>query len=166
MVWFCGAFIFIAWNDRKKEGCALSGEWSPNNTLNGAIIMGILDFEAAAKNTNTSRSAGRQAQADRPAAKLWLNVGYDANGRFVNLPVGIPVDTMETLPIRGQNEEWAQFQSARNDLLKAIQEAGDNLEPGAEVEVKLVVKLRKVNEEIEVSKEDNPFAVNLSSLIG
>ena len=128
--------------------------------------MGILDFEAAAKTNNTSRSAGRQAQADRPAAKLWLNVGYDANGRFVNLPVGIPVDTMETLPIRGQNEEWAQFQSARNDLLKAIQEAGDGLEPGAEVEVKLVVKLRKVNEEIEVSKEDNPFAANLSSLIG
>ena len=128
--------------------------------------MGILDFEAAAKTNNTSRSSHRAAPQDRPAAKLWLNVGYDANGRFVNLPVGIPVDTMETLPIRGQNEEWAQFQSARNDLLKAIQEAGDNLEPGAEVEVKLVVKLRKVNEEIEVSKEDNPFAVNLSSLIG
>ena len=130
--------------------------------------MGILDFDSAAK-TNTAVAGGnnRRTQAqDRPAAKLWLNVGYDANGRFVNLPVGIPVDTMETLPIRGQNEEWAQFQSARNDLLKAIQEAGDNLEPGAEVEVKLVVKLRKVNEEIEVSKEDNPFAVNLSSLIG
>ena len=128
--------------------------------------MGILDFEAAAKTNANTRSSGRHAQQDRPAAKLWLNVGYDANGRFVNLPVGIPVDTMETLPIRGQNEEWAQFQSARNDLLKAIQEAGDNLEPGAEVEVKLVVKLRKVNEEIEVSKEDNPFAANLSSLIG
>lgn len=128
--------------------------------------MGILDFETAAKSNNTGRSSGRQAQSDRPQAKLWLNVGYDANGRFVNLPVGIPVDTMESLPIRGQNEEWAQFQSARNDLLKAIQEAGDNLEPGAEVEVKLVVKLRKVNEEIEVSKEDNPFAANLSSLIG
>ena len=127
--------------------------------------MGILDFEAAKTNTTAPRS-GRQAAQDRPAAKLWLNVGYDANGRFVNLPVGIPVDTMETLPIRGQNEEWAQFQSARNDLLKAIQEAGDGLEPGAEVEVKLVVKLRKVNEEIEVSKEDNPFAANLSSLIG
>ena len=127
--------------------------------------MGILDFEAAKTNTTAPRS-GRQAAQDRPAAKLWLNVGYDANGRFVNLPVGIPVDTMESLPIRGQNEEWAQFQSARNDLLKAIQEAGDNLEPGAEVEVKLVVKLRKVNEEIEVSKDDNPFATNLSSLIG
>ena len=130
--------------------------------------MGILDFDSAAK-TNTAAAGGnnRRTQAqDRPSAKLWLNVGYDANGRFVNLPVGIPVDTMEALPVRGQNEEWAQFQSARNDLLKAIQEAGDNLEPGAEVEVKLVVKLRKVNEEIEVSKEDNPFATNLSSLIG
>ena len=131
--------------------------------------MGILDFDTAAK-TNTAATSGtnnRRTQAqDRPSAKLWLNVGYDANGRFVNLPVGIPVDTMELLPIRGQNEEWAQFQSARNQLLKAIQEAGDNLEPGAEVEVKLVVKLRKVNEEIEVSKDNNPFAANLSSLIG
>ena len=128
--------------------------------------MGILDFETAAKSNTSGRSSGRQAPADRPQAKLWLNVGYDANGRFVNLPVGIPVDTMEALPIRGQNEEWAQFQSARNDLLKAIQEAGDNLEPGAEVEVKLTVKLRKVNEEIEVKPENNEFATDLSKLFG
>ena len=126
--------------------------------------MGILDFETT-KNIAPAGRRNAQQASDRPQAKLWLNVGYDANGRFVNLPVGIPVDTMELLPIRGQNEEWAQFQSARNDLLKAIQEAGDNLQPGAEVEVKLVVKLRKVNEELEVSKKDNPFAANLSSLI-
>ena len=132
--------------------------------------MGILDFDTAAK-TNTAAASGtgrngRTQAQDRPAAKLWLNVGYDANGRFVNLPVGIPVDTMELLPIRGQNEEWAQFQSARNQLLKAIQQAGDNLEPGAEVEVKLTVKLRKVNEEIEVKPEDNEFAADLSKLFG
>ena len=132
--------------------------------------MGILDFDSAAKTNNTAASGtgrnGRIQAQDRPAAKLWLNVGYDANGRFVNLPVGIPVDTMELLPIRGQNEEWAQFQSARNQLLKAIQEAGDNLEPGAEVEVNLTVKLRKVNEEIEVKAEDNAFAADLSKLFG
>ena len=132
--------------------------------------MGILDFDSAAK-TNTAAASGtgrngRTQAQDRPSAKLWLNVGYDANGRFVNLPVGIPVDTMELLPIRGQNEEWAQFQSARNQLLKAIQEAGDNLEPGAEVEVKLTVKLRKVNEEIEVKAEDNEFATDLTKLFG
>ena len=132
--------------------------------------MGILDFDSAAKNNNTAASGtsrnGRTQAQDRPAAKLWLNLGYDANGRFVNLPIGIPVDTMELLPIRGQNEDWAQFQSARNQLLKAIQEAGDNLEPGAEVEVKLTVKLRKVNEEIEVKAEDNAFAADLSKLFG
>ena len=132
--------------------------------------MGILDFDSAAKTNNAAASGtgrnGRTQAQDRPAAKLWLNLGYDTNGRFVNLPVGIPVDTMELLPIRGQNEEWAQFQSARNQLLKAIQEAGDNLEPGAEVEVKLTVKLRKVNEEIEVKAEDNEFATDLSKLFG
>lgn len=129
--------------------------------------MGILDFDTTApKSAAAGTNRRTTAPQDRPAAKLWLNVGYDANGRFVNLPVGIPVDTMESLPIRGQNEEWAQFQSARNGLLKAIQEAGDKLEPGAEVEVKLVVKLRKVNEELAVSAEDNAFATDLSGLFG
>lgn len=129
--------------------------------------MGILDFDTTApKSAGATTNRRTTAAQDRPAAKLWLNVGYEANGRFVNLPVGIPVDTMELLPIRGQNEEWAQFQSARNGLLKAIQEAGDKLEPGAEVEVKLTVKLRKVNDELAVSAEDNAFAADLSGLFG
>ena len=45
--------------------------------------MGILDFDSAAKSSNNAASGtnNRRGQAqDRPAAKLWLNVGYDANG--------------------------------------------------------------------------------------
>lgn len=125
--------------------------------------MGILDFTPAGNNSGIVPS-NRRNQSDKPPAKLWLNVGYEANGRFVNLPVGIPVDTMEELPVRGQNEEWAAFQTARNQLLKAIQQAGDNLEPGAEVEVKLTVKLRKVNEQVSVNDEDNAFAIDLTAL--
>lgn len=129
--------------------------------------MGILDFDTTApKSAGASNNRRTTAPQDRPAAKLWLNVGYEANGRFVNLPVGIPVDTMESLPIRGQNEEWAKFQSSRNELLKAIQEAGDKMEPGAEIEVKLTVKLRKVNEELAVSTKDNEFSTDLSKLFG
>lgn len=125
--------------------------------------MGILDFTPTG-NSSGIVASNRRNQIDRPAAKLWLNVGYEANGRFVNLPVGIPVDTMEELPIRGQNEEWAAFQTARNQLLRAIQQAGDNLEPGAEITVNLMVKLRKVNEQVSIDNEDNAFATDLSAL--
>lgn len=123
--------------------------------------MSILDFS---KNNDTATRTSSAAQ-DRPAAKMWLNVGYVANGKFVNLPVGIPVDTMEALPIRGQNEDWAKLQSARNGLLKAIQDAGDALAPGAEVELKLVVRLRKVNSELVVLPEDNEFSTDFSGLV-
>lgn len=134
--------------------------------------MGILDFEAPKTTNNARRQQANTEQ--KPPAKLWLNVGYevettdkDGNNitRFINLPVGIPLDTMEPLPIRGQNEEFAALRSAQNDLLKALQSAGDNLDPGVEKEVRLVVKIRKVNEQLEIKREDNPFAVDLASLI-
>lgn len=125
--------------------------------------MGILDFTPAA-NAGGIVASNRRSQIDRPPAKLWLNVGYEANGRFVNLPYGIPVDTMEELKISGQNEEWAAFQAARNRLLRAIQQAGDGLEPGAEITVNLKVKLRKVNEQVSIDNEDNAFATDLSAL--
>lgn len=135
--------------------------------------MGVLDFDnnrngnAGNSGITTSGGNSRRGNQDRPAAKLWLNIGYDKGERFVNLPIGIPLDTMEALPIRGQNEEWAMFQAARNHLLKQLQEAGDNLEPGAEVTVNLTVKLRKVNEALDVSTSEagNEFIADLSNLI-
>lgn len=119
--------------------------------------MGILDLYSSTANiTNGSR----------PTAKLWLNPGYDANGRFVSLPIGMPVDTMELLPIRGQNVDWIQFQTARNQLLLALQEAGEKLEPGEEVPIFLDLRLRKINENVDVSTEKNPFMRDLSQLLG
>jgi hypothetical protein len=122
--------------------------------------MSILSGLTTPKSTVSST-----ARADRPAAKYWLNVGYDINGRFINLPTGIAIDTAEPVKVSGTDEEWLQTQTARNDLLKALQEAGDNLEPGAEIELNLTVKLRRVNEKTEIKSEDNPFSVNFAGLI-
>lgn len=113
----------------------------------------------------TSTTSAAAARADRPAAKYWLNVGYDINGRFINLPTGIAIDTAEPVKVSGTDEEWLQTQTARNDLLKALQEAGDALEPGAEIELNLTVKLRRVNEKTEIKSEDNPFSVDFAGLV-
>lgn len=127
--------------------------------------MAVLDFSppqpAQAK---TPRLFGQQG--DRPRAKLWLNVGYEVNGKFVNLPVGIPLDTMEPAEIKGQNKDWVAFQSARNGLLKALVEAGSKMEPGAAAELpQLTIQIRRVNEDMQVPTEENEYAVDLVSLL-
>ena len=117
--------------------------------------MSILDF-----NKGPATTERRQDQT-RPEAKVWLNLGYEANGRFVNLPLGLPIDTMEPVKVNG-SEEWAQFQTARNNLLKALQGAGDKLQPGEEQEVRMIIKIRRVNEHTEVDAGD--FSTDLSAL--
>lgn len=115
--------------------------------------------------TAVESAPARTTNTNRPKAKTWLNVGYESNGKFVTLPLGMPLDTMEPSKISGQNEEWIKQMTAGNALLKALQELGDSLVPGAEQEINLVVKIRRVNEERTVKPEDNEFSIDFNTLI-
>ncbi len=128
--------------------------------------MGVLDF-AAQQNAPTARS--RTARDDRPKAKVWLNIGYQAGDKFITLPVGLPIDTMEPVEVRGQNEDWIKQQNARNGLLEMLQQAGASLEAGEEKTVNLTIQLRRTNEEVQVATVDNEYALNpdlLKSIVG
>lgn len=135
--------------------------------------MAVLNFNTTNDTTQTQRNpntrtpfGNMQSPNDQPRAKLWLNIGYEMNGRFVNLPIGTPVDTMKQADVRGQNEDWIKFQTARNAMLEALQQYGMSLEPGQEVEIpNLVIKLRRVNEEVEVIPADNEYALDLRSML-
>lgn len=107
-----------------------------------------------------------QDMSDAPKAKIWLNLGYEANGRFVNLPIGTPIDTMKPTELKGQNEDWIKFQTARNDLLATFQAMGLQLEPGEEMVIpNLVIKLRRVNEALAITKGSNGYAVDLMTML-
>jgi hypothetical protein len=124
--------------------------------------MGILDFTIP---TNKPAANASNQRNDRPKAKLWLNIGYESNGKFVNLPVGLPIDTMEGVKATGQNEDWIKFQSARNGLMEALQKFGSQLTPGQEVDVpNLIIRLRSVNEETVVDAATNEYAIDLSAM--
>lgn len=128
--------------------------------------MTILDFaRETANNVPAARGRGNGAAQDRPRAKLWVNVGVMVNGRFINLPVGIPLDTMEPAVVSGQSEDWIKLQSARNGLLKAMQTEGDKLEPGAEMIVPgIQVSIRRINEQTVIEDKDNEFVPEFASL--
>lgn len=120
-------------------------------------------------NTNNGGNAAGAAAAPaaRPKAMLWLNVGYSTTvlvdgveeERFVNLPLGMPVDTMELLPVNSRNQEFAQFRMAQNDLLNQIVEFGKTLAPGEAKTLNLELQLRRVNDDVvPVANGENPFA--------
>lgn len=121
-----------------------------------------INKSALVRNNNAQKN-------ERPHATLWLNIGYlsdvlDENGeaKFVSLAQGIPLDTIEDLPVRGKNMEWNNFQSARNDLRDQLIEIGNQLEPGEcqyfDTDSTLIIQLRKVEvENVAPSSTLNPF---------
>ena len=118
-------------------------------------------------NTNNGGNVAAPANPAKPKAMLWLNAGYTTTvvvdgvqeERFVNLPMGMPVDTMELLPTNSRNQEFAQFRMAQNDLLTQIVEFGKTLAPGEAKTLNLELQLRRVNDDVApVASGENPFA--------
>lgn len=111
---------------------------------------------------------------DRPAAQIWVNLGYPVGEagtedyRFVSLPNGIPLDTMEELPVRSTTG-YGKFTAARNGLMKQMQDETEKLEPGEERligpigDTKLYLQLRRVNAPVEApaSDESNPYSTKI-----
>lgn len=130
--------------------------------------MAVLEFNAPAPTAN--QGARRTPftglnTPDRPKASVWLNIGYEVNGKFINLPFGLPLDTMNDADIRGQNTDFVKQRTAQNELLAALKKAGMNLQPGQEVTLNLELRMRRVNEELHIAAAENEYAVDLSSLI-
>lgn len=126
------------------------------------------NINAGGKNVVPSGS-----KADKPKAQFWINLGYSVDGvtnkdgelvdTFVSLPVGIPLDTTEALKTNSQNDQYAMFQTARNELLEQILELAQTLKPGEERKLNLEVQLRRINEEkAVVTGSANPFARKLA----
>jgi hypothetical protein len=116
-----------------------------------------------------AKTAATPATA-RPKAQIWMNLGYEIQvpatdgtmeTRFINLPMGLPLDTMEEVATTSSNEVFAAMQIAKNDLLKQLLNAAADLPAGGERIVNLQVQMRRVNDATaNVSLSDpavNPF---------
>lgn len=113
--------------------------------------------------------AASAAPADKPKSQFWLNVGLDASGAgmegydFLSLALGIPLDGMEMLPTNSKNQQFAQFQQARNALYEQLMELAKGLKPGEATIVPLQVQVRRVgNDNPAPDAGSNPFMALLS----
>lgn len=130
--------------------------------------------------TNSANPAGPLFRNSAPAwteerqdAKVWVNIGYYVvvgdETKFVNLPLGMPLDTMKPTKITGQNQDWIKLQTARNGLLNDMQKLGSELQPGQTIDLNgqngLVIQLRRVEEKVDVQNQENEFSVDLTKLM-
>lgn len=123
--------------------------------------------------TRPTFGGGKKAAAntDRPKAQFWLNIGYEVpvpvegggtENRFISLPMGLPLDTMEEVPTNSSNAVFANMQAAKNNLFRQLMEAASALPEGGERLVNLQIQLRRVNGESKVvDPSDNPFIQNV-----
>lgn len=111
----------------------------------------------------------------RPQAELWLNVGYEVphtsvidgvkveETRFISLPVGIPVDTMDHVATNQRSEDYRNLQHARNNLLDHILAKSQELKPGESVNLNLTIQLRRVDAPADQApSEHNAYIIPLS----
>lgn len=116
-------------------------------------------FEVPASKTAAPARGRRDTNA--PAAQVWLNIGYEANGRFVSLPIGIPLDTMQMADESGSNADWVNFRKAQNRLLKWLLEQANLLTAGGTDEIEgLTLQVRKVGAPLsDEALGHNPYEV-------
>lgn len=131
--------------------------------------MGIA--RTAGVSSAVTRAAIKEAYKDAPKSEFWLNIGYEvdvtfqtAEGmvtetQFVSLPKGIALDSQELLPTSSSNENYANLNAAKNDLISQIREAAALLRPGERTVLTLEVELRRVNAPQPATGQgkENPF---------
>lgn len=118
-------------------------------------------FEVPASKAAAPAARGRR-DTNAPAATVWLNIGYEANGRFVSLPIGVPLDTMQMADETGSNPDWVNFRKAQNGLLKWLLGQASTLDAGGTETIDgLSLQVRKVGAPLsDEALGENPYAID------
>jgi hypothetical protein len=138
-----------------------------------SILTSIAAAQTRPQQTQTRQNSlfgGNNGQnQDRVEAQIWLNVGYEVEvepgvKRFINLPLGLAIDTMQEMPERGQNADWLALVKARNAFLRTIQKLSQDLAPGQEeyLPEEIVLKIRRIDNKVVI--EDNPLVLDLEGI--
>lgn len=132
--------------------------------------MGILDTLAAQATKSAAAQAAPATTEQRKSSQVWLNVGVTIPGAgedgadlFVSLPVGLPLDDMKPVVIRGTNQNSINLKQVKNMLLDELQKLGASLSPGQRRLVpQLDVEIYRVAQPEQVgTAESNPLIAGL-----
>ena len=116
---------------------------------------------------NLPEAAASSTKEERIPAKFWLNIGYEVDitgsdgteeTRFVSLPMGVALDTMQHKKPGKITSETGQIISAGNTLLDDLIKAAQAIPAGGTQIVNLQIQIRHVAEPTVLAASDNPFS--------
>lgn len=132
--------------------------------------MGILDTLASQNNSTKPAATTQAATTERKSSQVWLNIGVTIPGAgedgadlFVSLPVGLPMDDMKPIVIRGSNQNSINLKQVKNMLLDELQKLGASMQPGQRQTVpQLGVEIYRVAQpDQQGTAEGNPLIAGL-----
>ena len=91
------------------------------------------------------------AKQDFQKSSIWVNIGKHTDEGFITLPLNLPIEHMKAKDISGKNADYVVKATLQNALLALLQEMGKELQPGAFVEVPLVVQLYRSEDAMAVA---------------
>ena len=124
---------------------------------------------------NAAPAAG--ANADRPKAEIYLNVGIpmelpnpetgEMETTFISLPFGLAADTMSKASMSARNTNWNNIAQAKNWLLETLVDMGKTQLKKGEAQVidGIQVEIRRVGEAVEPEAGENPFISKMQTAL-
>lgn len=130
------------------------------------FINGLSKPAAAASVTPIAGS-----KASRAPSQFWLNIGVSVPGMgengeamFVSLPVGIALDDLKAIEVKGNNPNWVALQQAKNALLALVQSQAAALTPGERKALpRISVEVARASAPSQVADSSNTLAAALAA---
>lgn len=117
-----------------------------DNTLNSTNLFA----------NNAPAAQQSNGAAAKPKSKLWANIGFVTQvqndegvteERFVSLPFGLAIDTMNNTEVQRKDNMYKTLQIAENDLLESLKKLGLSMEPGQQTIIAdLKVQIHRVDD--------------------
>lgn len=131
-----------------------------------SILNNLRNDVAAA---SAKAQAATPASTERKPSDFWLNIGINIPGPegkpvFVSLPIGLALDDMKAVTVKGTNQEWINLAQTKNALLEALQLHAASMKPGERQHAEaLSVEIYRRNEPQQTasSTSDNPLLASL-----
>jgi hypothetical protein len=128
-----------------------------------AAFIESLKPAAQAQGTTTTKP-------ERKPSQFWLNVGIvvpgmgeDGSDVFVTLPVGIALDDLKKIEVKGSNPNWVKLQQAKNQFMELIGAQAAALAPGErKILPRIVVEVARVAAPNQQADSSNALAVALT----
>lgn len=130
------------------------------STDSSNLIPDFITVPAPKTQQQSKTEEKHETSKPKEPALWWLNVGLEVNGKFLTLPMGIPLDKLKAKPVPNKTSDFQQLRIGEKQLWEAVHKEMQKLKPGESKRLNLQVEIRRVNEAELLEEDTNPYSLS------